>query len=515
MGVVYVSHLEAGTLTRQTAGAEGRQTALVGHFGQRVGLVHKLRQGVGTEVGVDHRRDGLGVDQVDGGEHLIVADIHTLADGAGHTGESDTELVVKLLTDSADTTVAQVVDIIDIGLRVDKLDEILDNLDDVLLGQHLDIHGGVEGELLVDTVTAYLAEVVTLFREEKVGDYLAGRRVIWRLGVAQLPVYILDSLLLGVCGIFLEGVEDDGVVRGVCLFLVEEDGVDAGFKNQVDTLFIKLLLAVDDDLVTLDGNHFAGILVHEVLHPGAEHTGGELAAKGLLQVGLVDLDLLGQVENVNDVLVGLKTNRTQKSGHREFLLTVDVGIHDIVDVSCKLNPGATEGDDTGGIELCTVGVGALSEEHTGRTVELRHNDAFRAIDHESALLGHVRNRAEINILDNRREILVVGVGTVEFQFRLQGHTVCQATLQALLDGVAGRVDVIIEEFEYKVVTGVRYGEVLGEHLVESLVVPFFGRGVELQEVLERLELNLEEIRVRKRILYRGKIYAGFCGVCLG
>ncbi len=160
-------------------------------------------------------------------------------------------------------------------------------------------------------------------------------------------------------------------------------------------------------------------------------------------------------------------------------------------------------------------MGALSEEHAGRTVELRHNDAFRAIDHKCALLGHVRNRAEINILDYRREILVVGVGTVEFQLCLEGHAVCEAALQTLLDGVTGRVDVIVEEFEYEVVTGVRDGEILGEHLVESLVVPFFGRGVELQEVLERLELNLEEIRVRKRILYRGKIYAGFCGVCLG
>ena len=66
MGVVYVSDLETGALTRQTAGAEGGQTALVGDFGQRVGLVHELRQRVGTEEGVDNRRDGLGVDEVDG-----------------------------------------------------------------------------------------------------------------------------------------------------------------------------------------------------------------------------------------------------------------------------------------------------------------------------------------------------------------------------------------------------------------------------------------------------------------
>ena len=80
MGIVHVSHLESGALTRQTAGAKGRQTALVGDLGQRVRLVHELREGVGAEEGVDHRRDSLGVDQVDRLEHLVVAHVHLLAD---------------------------------------------------------------------------------------------------------------------------------------------------------------------------------------------------------------------------------------------------------------------------------------------------------------------------------------------------------------------------------------------------------------------------------------------------
>ena len=164
----------------------------------------------------------------------------------------------------------------------------------------------------------------------------------------------MDSLLFGVGGVLLEGVEDDGVVRRVGLLLVEQDGVNARLENQVDAILVEFLLAVDDHLVALDGDHFAGVLVYEILHPGAEHTGSKLAAEGLLQVGLVDPDLLGQVEDVDDVLVGLKADGTQKSGHGELLLAVDVGIHDIVDVSGKLNPRAAEGDDTGRIELRAV-----------------------------------------------------------------------------------------------------------------------------------------------------------------
>ena len=41
---MHVAHLEAGALARQTAGAERREAALVRDLGQRVGLVHELRE---------------------------------------------------------------------------------------------------------------------------------------------------------------------------------------------------------------------------------------------------------------------------------------------------------------------------------------------------------------------------------------------------------------------------------------------------------------------------------------
>ena len=85
VGIVYVTDLEAGTLTRQTARAEGREAALVRDLGQRVRLIHELRQRVRPEEGVHDRGQGLGVDQISGDEDLIVADVHTLTDGAGHT----------------------------------------------------------------------------------------------------------------------------------------------------------------------------------------------------------------------------------------------------------------------------------------------------------------------------------------------------------------------------------------------------------------------------------------------
>ncbi|GFI51949.1 hypothetical protein IMSAGC021_00245 [Muribaculaceae bacterium] len=282
VGIVYVSDLEACALARETAGAEGRHTALVGDFGQRVGLVHELREGVGAEECVDDARNGLGVDEVNRGEDFVVTHIHAFADGARHAGEAYVELVVKLFAYGAHTAVAQVVDIVDIGLRVDELDQIFDDGDDVFLCEHLDIHRGCEAEFLVDTVAAYFAEVIALFREEKVGDDFARACIVRRLGVAELSVNVLDSFFLGVGCIFLECVEYDGVVGGVGVFLVEEYGLHARIEDFLDVLFFKDSLAVEDDVVTLDRHNFTGIFVNEVFNPGLEHAGGEFAAYGFL-----------------------------------------------------------------------------------------------------------------------------------------------------------------------------------------------------------------------------------------
>ena len=88
----------------------------MGDFGQRVGLIHKLTQGAGSEECIDNARDSLGVDKVDRSEYLRVTDVHALADCARHTCEADAKLVVQLLAHGAHTAVAQVVDVVDIGL---------------------------------------------------------------------------------------------------------------------------------------------------------------------------------------------------------------------------------------------------------------------------------------------------------------------------------------------------------------------------------------------------------------
>ena len=54
------------------------------------------------------------------------------------------------------------VNIIDRSIAVDEVDEILDNLNDILLGQHASGLVCVKTQLAVDAVTSYLTEVIAL-----------------------------------------------------------------------------------------------------------------------------------------------------------------------------------------------------------------------------------------------------------------------------------------------------------------------------------------------------------------
>ena len=154
---------------------------------------------------------------------------------------------------------------------------------------------------------------------------------------------------------------------------------------------------------------------------------------------------------------------------------------------------------------------ALAEKHTRRPVELRNDDALGTVDHEGALLGHIRNRAEIYILDRGVKILMVGIGAIEFQLRLERDTIGETSLETFGNGISRWVDIVVEKLQYEIVASVGNGEIFRKHFVEALVFPEFGWSVQLQEVFERLQLDLEEVRKRKLILYRREIDAWLFG----
>ncbi len=254
-------------------------------------------------------------------------------------------------------------------------------------------------------------------------------------------------------------------------------------------------LAVHDHVVALDVDHLARILVHEVLVPGLQDACRQRAADALLEVRLVDLDFLRQAENVKDGLVAFEADGPEQGRDGEFLLAVDVGVHHVVDVSRELDPGPLERDDTCRVELGAVCVHALAEEYARRAVQLRNDDSFGAVDDECSAGSHVRDRTQVDVRHHRVEILVLLVGAVELEFRFQRDVVSQAHVKALVHRVARRVDEIIDELQNEIVAGISDREYLLENLVESLVLAVFRRRLQLEEVLERLQLDFQKIGI--------------------
>jgi hypothetical protein len=72
---------------------------------------------------------------------------------------------------------------------------------------------------------------------------------------------------------------------------------------------------------------------------------------------------------------------------------------------------------------------------------------------------------------------MIGVGAIQLQLSLQGYAIGKTTLQALVNGVTGRVDIVIQELKDEVITRVGDREVLGEHLIQTVVLAFLRRSV--------------------------------------
>src|ERR1700744_3115515 len=125
------------------------------YFRQRICLVKELRQLACSEERVDHRTQCSCIDEVYGRKDFIVSYVHTLTDSTRHTGQTYAELSIELFAHGTDTTVAQVIDIIDLSLGIRQTNEILDDLDHVFLRECLLIQRLVQVQLAVDLIPAY------------------------------------------------------------------------------------------------------------------------------------------------------------------------------------------------------------------------------------------------------------------------------------------------------------------------------------------------------------------------
>ena len=325
------------------------------------------------------------------------------------------------------------VDVVYGGIAVDELDEVLDDLHDILLRKHAGFGVDVHVKFLVQAVAAYGTKVIALFGEEKLVDDVTGGCLIRGFGIAELLVDVVHSLDFRIGRVLLQGVVDDGVFGRNGLVLLEKDGLDVGVGYTGDGVVVEDLSPLYDGDGTLDGDDLAGILVFKVLDPGLEHIGGKFAALVLREDLGGGCNFVGKAETVKDVFVGAVSDGAQKGCYGQLLLTVYVGEHHVVDVRGKLYPGALERNDTGAVELGSVGVHALVEEHARGTVKLRNDNSLGAVDDERTCGGHVGDVPEVYVLHAGVKVLVLRVRAGKAEFCLQRNIVCESSLKTLLN----------------------------------------------------------------------------------
>ncbi len=479
MGVVHISNLEACALTGKTTWSQCGHTTLVRHLGKRVGLVHELRELVGAEERVDHRGDRTRIDQLARGELLHIMDVHPLLDRTGHTGHTDIDLAAELLAHGPDTTIAKVIDIIDRLLSCLQIDQVLDDRDDIVAGQRRLVRRYAQAELLVDTVTTDLAEIVALRVEEELVDKGARGLEIRSLATTELAVDCLQGILLATGDILLNRLDDDRV--GLRSLLGEHlDRLGAAEADTLEQRGIQSDILGRDDLAGVHVDHIA-----------------RYNAIDVILVQIVERNLLGQREKLQQILVGGEAESAQQSSDRELLLAIDIGIHHVLDVGGKLHPRAAERDDTCREDPCTVGMDRIGEEHAGGAMKLRHHDAFGAVDDERATVGHRRDIPEIDLLlDRLDEIIRLPVGLrAEAQACLQRHCERQLALATLVDRILGALDPVIDKLEGEDLARVMDGKIRDKCRLKPHWLPLLtGNRLPLQKITIRRQLHIEQIR---------------------
>ena len=193
MAVVDVADIEARSVTRQTTGSKGGQLALVRDLGERVDLVHELRELAAAEELLHGGDDRADVYQRGGRGLLRVGDRHALAHHALHAQEADAELVLHQLAHRAHPAVAQVVDVVRGAPAVVDHDDPLHDRHEVLAAQGADLRRVDHAEALVQLVAADTAQVVAAVGEEQRLQQLAGVVRRGRVAGAQAAVELLEG----------------------------------------------------------------------------------------------------------------------------------------------------------------------------------------------------------------------------------------------------------------------------------------------------------------------------------
>src|SRR6516164_1077855 len=139
------------------------------------------------------------------------------------------------------------------------------------------------------------------------------------------------------------------------------------------------------------------------------------------------------------------------------------------------------------------------EEHAGRAMHLRDDDALGAVDDEGAVIGHERDVAHVDILlfdvfDRFGAGFLIGIKYDEPQCDLERRGIGHAALSALINVVFRRLEFVFDEFQHRRVGEIRNREDRLEDGLEAFIGPAASRLLYQQELVVGRLLNLNEVR---------------------
>ena len=508
VGIVNVTDVEGGALSGQAAGAQGGETALVGQLGQRVVLVHELRQGRGAEELLDDGGDRPDVDEALGGDGVQVLNGHALADHALQAGEAHTELVLQQLAHAAQAAVAQMVDVVGGADAVGHADQVVDGGQDV-------VGGDVLGHQLVGVILNGVAPILgaPVLGGGLLQQGLQGGEVDLFLDAELLRVEVHELGHIGhVVGEDLQGLavhqqhglvdalggDGLGFLAGQNLAGLRQDLAGQGIGDGLRQLVagqtppdVHLLV----ELVAAHLGHVVAAVVEEQrlqIGAGVVHRGRLAGAQptvdfqqallgtvaGVLLQGGGDPGVLAEL--FHDLGVGADAQGADQAGNGQLAVLVDADVEDVLHVGLILQPGAPVGDDLGGVGVLVGLVHLVAVVHAGGTDDLGDDDALRAVDDEGAAVGHEGeiSHEDFLLLD------FAGLLVAQPHLDLDGPGIGGVALLAFLHGILGLVvHGVVQEAQLQVAGVVGDGVCVAEDLVQALLQePIIGILLDLQQI---------------------------------
>ena len=531
MAVVNVADFESGAVSRQTAGTEGGKSSLVGQLRKGIVLIHELREGRGAEEFLDRGINGTAVDQ-GGGRHLVdFVDAHLFPYALFEACKADSELVLEQFADRADSSVAEVVDVVQRADAVGHAVEVVDGRENIVA---CDVLGN---QLIFALDNSFLYFVVGLAGVKNVLEHYHADLLVdaaFFLGVktdivGNIHHAVGDDLDLLLVFELDKGDAGAGIVDFLRLCLVDHfsclsddlagEEVDDRLRHSVthqteaETQLLVVLVAADAGNVIFMSveEHFFNV-VAGCLHCG-RFTGSELfedldagvvgilnavlGKGGFLGDGLLNALIVTEVF-INIVVCG-KTERTDEGSDGKLAVLVYSYIKYVVNVVLIFEPSASVGDNSG-VEKLLAGLVVLHlVVHAGRTDQLRDNDAFRAVDNEGAAGSHERELSHVNLLLAHITGFSVGQACRHIESRGIGSVAELALFDCVLRLV---IDAEINEFEQKIAGVIHNSRGILEDLPESAV----------KEPLIGILLHLDEIGHLQHFGDLGKGHSGISAV---